>query len=252
MSDALIPDATSNWRNSMRFLNACRSALGFVSLRSSDKTFPLLVAAAIVTQAAIGGMIHHKSLCFAGEERAAHDFSSLAKEAEFWDKWLEEHRGAAYFDPFFFSEELRGPVDKRLLEVAKHSDPFVLVVVSSVNSGRFLVISLAKSRGWQQINWKLGATTREPMKESSVKAPVVEEGVLKTLSTSPVFVEGKDPAFDCASVFVFIQYHGKKNRLAVYNPSRALRERAKQDEVAAALESLLENVGVLDSKRGHH
>lgn len=246
MSDALIPDATSKWRNSMRFLNACRSALGFVSLRSSDKTFPLLVAAAILTQAAIGGMIHHKSLCFAGEERAAHDFSSLAKEAEFWDKWLEEHRGAAYLNTYFFSEALHEPVDKRLVELAKHSDPFVLVVVKS---RRFSVISLAKSRGWQQLSWKLGATTREPMKESSVKAPVVEEGVLNTLSTSPVFVEGKDPAFDCASVFVFIQYHGKKNRLAVYNPSRALRERAKQDKVAAALESLLENVGVLDSKR---
>lgn len=225
----------------MHPLDACCSALVFLT-RSSGKIFPLLIAAAILAVAC--GVTRHESVCFAGDQAAPPGFLSLAKEAAFWEKWREQHRDTAgTLDPFFYGKEIQEPVDKRLIETAKHSDPFVLVVLTSANRGRFAVVSLTKntkSNEWQQINWARVPDVKG-MREVIVTPHAIQEDILKTLSNGPVFAEGGSTAFDCTSVFVFIRYQGKQNRLAAYDPGVALRERAKRDKVAAALESLLKD-----------
>ena len=185
-------------------------------------------------------MICHESICFAEEQKRLPGFSSLAKEAEFWEKWREEHRDDGRLEPFFYGKRIQEPVDKRLVEIGERSDPFILVVLTAVNYRIFKVVALAKNNQWQQTKWEL-----EAMEERVVTVSGIEENVLKTLSEGPVFVEANDAAHDVASVFVFIKYQGKQNRLAVYNPHYVFHERAKRDKVPAALESLLKDAGVL-------
>lgn len=224
----------------MRHLNLCLFALCFFRTASFGRIAYPAFAAAILAWMAVSGMLCHEPVCFAEEQKRLPDFSSLAKEAEFWEKWREEHRDDGRLEPFFYWKRIQEPVDKRLVEIAKRSDPFILVVLTAVNHRIFKVVALAKNNQWQQTKWEL-----EAMEERVVTVPGIEENVLKTLSMGPVFVEANDAAHDVASVFVFIKYQGKQNRLAVYNPHYVFRERAKRDTVADALESLLKDTGVL-------
>jgi hypothetical protein len=225
----------------MRYLN--RVAMHSSQRRYSIARWLLIAVVAVLTAGTVNETTSRRSACIAAEQDCPCDFVSLAKEAAFWGKWMEAHRGTESLDPFFYWESLQKPLDKKLVGIALHSKAFVLVIVANVNSGEFKVISVAKDDHWRQTNWELA--DKYEMKESVVTAPLVSEHVLKTLSSSPVFVASNNEVSDARSAFVFIKYQGKCNRLAVYDVGRVLREKAKNNAVAAALESLLQDTGVL-------
>ena len=236
----------------MRCLSIRRTAVLSFLRRSHNKMLSLTVVGAIFTGETMNGTPVHNSTCVAGEQESRQDFSSLGKEEHFWKKWLEHHDGYGV-EPYFFSEDLQTPMDKRLGEVAKHSKVFVLVVVTSNENGIFRVLSLAKDETtgrWQQTKWEL--SIEGAMKESVAKAPAVQDDVLKTLSSNSVFVGESNSwkgTFDALSVFIFLKYQGKCSRLAIYNPTLDLGKQTPVSSVARALKSLLQSTGILAAEK---
>lgn len=205
-----------------------------------------LVQWSVVTLLALatnGGVDYYLRVLCAAEPEKPNGFASLRKEQQFWTEWSKGH--AARLEPFFLLGDSRDAVDERVVEIDKRSDPFVLVINTLPHQRKLKVMCLAKAQRWQQTNWVSDGSTGRVMKESTVRAPLVQDSVLEVLSTGPVFVSDDDPSFDVATTYVLVKYHGKYNRLAVYNASRALADNTKQEKVAAALRSILTDTHAL-------
>jgi hypothetical protein len=205
----------------------------------------IVALAAVQVIATIGSDVwRDRGVCQAGEKERPPALSSIAHEAEFWDKWLTDQRSTAHLPLFFFSQDLQTPIDIRLREMANHSDILAIVIDTCVNKGRFQVIALTKNSAWQQTNWEMqmkGGVAR--MNESHAVPSDIDDKMLRDLSGRPAFV-ASDSAFDAETVLIYVQFHGKRSRFAVYNPTGALRGQLREDPTAAALESLFWSVGV--------
>jgi hypothetical protein len=150
------------------------------------------------------------------------DFFSLEDEQTFWNDWMAEKHNKC-LGPFL-GKMKPPPLQKenqKLREISKSSDIFVLVVLSNGGDswGLNRIFSISKNKSWQATEWSDSATAIGII-EKPLGQIDVPEGILDRLSCNSVYVDtdSYNDWMDASNVFIFLNYHGKCSRFAIYEP----------------------------------
>ena len=173
-------------------------------------------------------------------------FSPVEDEQVFWNKWVKEHgNNRCHLEPFFGAgrETYWRQVDGKSLPMSKASGTFALVI--EVNMQNSLLVAVALGNGKEAVKWDLSDGT---VKESFGNVAVIPDDIWESLTNTDVFADGSAMSCDATSVYVFVTFHDKCSRYAVYDAPFVFGKN-QRDPATVPLESLFRAIGTAEIKK---
>lgn len=168
--------------------------------------------------------------------RDDHGISSMAKEQEFWSRWIKDNgNGTCQLEPFYSEQnnDLWKQIEDRIISMSNAADTFILVVRKNYENG--LLDAVGVKNGKERVYWNLG---HQKVSESLKPAATVPDEILEKLCSKDVFCDGSAIACDETTLYVFLKYRGKWSRYALYAPDIVFSKK-NRDAITIPLKSLL-------------